>query len=124
MFRKLVIAAILVAISATATAATKQSKQLTGVVNINTATAAELTLLPGIGKSKADAIIAFRQTNPFKSAADLVKVKGIGDKMLSKIQQYVVVDGPTTAKVVKVQTAPASAQTAGAGQQVSQKTGL
>lgn len=115
MFRKLVIAAILVAISATSMAATKQSKQLTGVVNINTATAVELTMLPGIGKSKADAIVAFRQTNPFKSASDLTKVKGIGEKMLVKIQQYVVVDGPTTAKVVKVQAAPA--------QQVSQKTG-
>lgn len=115
MFRKLVIAAILVAVSATSMAATKQAKQLTGVVNINSATAVELTMLPGIGKSKADAIVAFRQTSPFKSASDLVKVKGIGEKMLAKIQQYVVVDGPTTAKVVKVQAVPA--------QQVSQKTG-
>ncbi len=119
MFRKLVIAAILVAVSATSMAATKQAKQLTGAVNINTATAAELTMLPGIGKSKADAIVAFRQTSPFKSASDLVKVKGIGEKMLAKIQQYVVVDGPTTAKVVKVQAATAATP----AQQVSQKTG-
>ena len=75
MLKKLVVLAVLVAVSATASAASKSAKQLTGVVNINTAVATDLMLLPGIGKSKADAIIAYRQTSPFKSAQDLTKVK-------------------------------------------------
>lgn len=107
MYKKIVTSVMIVALFAAATvsAASKAPKQITGAVNINTATAAELMLLPGIGKSKADAIIAFRQTSPFKTPQDIVKVKGIGEKMLAKIQQYVVIDGPTTAKVVKT-TAP------------------
>ena|SRR3989338_1407694 len=113
MLKKLVVLAVLVAVSATASAASKSAKQLTGVVNINTAVAADLMLLPGIGKSKADAIIAYRQTSPFKSAQDLTKVKGIGEKMLVKIQQHVVLEGPTTAKVVKVQTTASAAQKPG-----------
>ena len=105
---RLVAIAIALAISATAVASSKAVKQLSGVVNINTATAAELMLLPGIGKGKADAIIAYRHASPFKTQQDLTKVKGIGQKMLAKIQQYVVVDGPTTAKVIRAQAAPAA----------------
>lgn len=71
--------------------------EIQGVVNINTATASELALLPGVGKAKADAIIANR---PFKSPQDIVKVKGIGPKMYEKMKVHVVVDGPTTAKKV------------------------
>jgi competence protein ComEA len=83
-------------------AANRATTQLTGTVNVNTATAQELMLLPGIGKVKADAVVSYRQVSPFKSVADLVKVQGIGDKLLSKIQQYVTLDGPTTAKVIKL----------------------
>ncbi|MBI2092766.1 MAG: helix-hairpin-helix domain-containing protein [Deltaproteobacteria bacterium] len=105
------------AISANVFAAVKETKQLTGVININTATAAELMLLPGVGKGKADAIIAFRQTTPFKAIQDLTKVKGIGDKMFAKFQTYLTLDGPTTAKVVK-------AQPLGALQQPAQSAGV
>ena len=50
------------------------------VVNINTATAAELTQLDGIGETKALAIIADRDANgPFESEGDLTRVRGIGD---------------------------------------------
>lgn len=111
MFKKLVLVVLMLAISLSAMAAKRTAKQITGTVNINSATAEELTMLPGIGKAKADAIVAYRGTDPFKQAEDLTKVKGIGKKMLEKIQQYVVVDGPTTAKVVKVQ-AKSAEQTA------------
>ncbi|KPN72773.1 helix-hairpin-helix domain-containing protein, partial [Neisseria sp. 74A18] len=48
-------------------------------VNINTATEEELKALPGIGPSKAAAIVAYRQHNgQFKSVDDLKNVKGIG----------------------------------------------
>ncbi|AIQ65088.1 hypothetical protein PSTEL_20145 [Paenibacillus stellifer] len=61
------------------------------MVNVNTASAAELTALPGIGEKKAQAIVDYRsQHGPFKSASDLEKVKGIGPKMLEKMKPYVV----------------------------------
>ncbi len=80
---------------AVATAAGKAPVQ--GVININTASPEELTLLPGIGKSKAVAIVNYRQSHPFKSVAELTEVKGIGPKMLEKIQSQITVEGPTTA---------------------------
>ena len=55
-----------------------------GAVDINTADKKELSTLKGIGASKADAIIAFRTLNCFKSVEELVKVKGIGKKTLEK----------------------------------------
>ncbi|WP_319586797.1 ComEA family DNA-binding protein [uncultured Desulfobulbus sp.] len=61
-------------------------------VNINTATVDELTTLNGIGKAKAEAIVAYRSTNGnFTTVADLTKVKGIGDKIIEKIKPDVTV---------------------------------
>ncbi|MBO4446068.1 MAG: helix-hairpin-helix domain-containing protein [Clostridia bacterium] len=55
-------------------------------VNINTATAEELETLSGIGPAKAQAIVAYRETNgPFSSVNELVNVSGIGEKTLAKI---------------------------------------
>ncbi len=59
-------------------------------VNINTATAAELMELPGVGAKKAEAILNYRnQHGPFKRVNDLDHVKGIGAKMLAKMKPYV-----------------------------------
>ncbi len=65
----------------------------TSAVNINTATAVELMQLPGIGKSKADAIISFREQHPFKAVDELNEVKGIGPKMMEKLAPYISVNG-------------------------------
>lgn len=52
-------------------------------ININTADAAALTKLKGVGAKKADAIVAWRKTNgSFKSVDQLADVKGIGTKTL------------------------------------------
>lgn len=61
-------------------------------VNLNTATADELATLNGIGKSKAEAIVAYRNTNgKFTTVEDLSKVKGIGEKIIEKIKPEVTV---------------------------------
>ena len=56
-----------------------------GKIDINTATEKELTTVPGIGHVMAARIIAAR---PFKSADDLKKVSGIGDKKYAQIRPY------------------------------------
>ncbi|MEC0183223.1 ComEA family DNA-binding protein [Paenibacillus peoriae] len=59
-------------------------------VNINTATAAELMELPGVGAKKAEAILDYRnQHGLFQRVNDLDHVKGIGAKMLAKMKPYV-----------------------------------
>jgi len=58
-------------------------------VNINTASVEQLMEVPGIGESKAKAIVEYRSNSPFKTTAELMNVKGIGEKLLAKITPYV-----------------------------------
>ena len=77
-------------------------------VNINSADASQLALLPRIGPSVAQRILEFRKQNgPFKSAEDLMLVRGIGEKTFALIKPYVAVSGETTLRE-KVKGAKAS----------------
>jgi competence protein ComEA len=59
-------------------------------IDINQADLAELIKLPGIGKSTAAKISAYRDANgPFKSVEELLNVKGIGPQKLEKIKPLV-----------------------------------
>lgn len=59
-------------------------------LNVNTASATELESLPGIGPSKAAAIVDYREANgPFGDLADLDKVPGIGPATLENIASEV-----------------------------------
>ncbi|KKB43580.1 helix-hairpin-helix domain-containing protein [Bacillus thermotolerans] len=61
-------------------------------VNINTATLDQLQQLPGIGASKAQAIIEYRETSGlFAQPEDLKNVSGIGDKTFEKLASHIVV---------------------------------
>lgn len=60
---------------------------ITGKISINTATKEELMKLNGIGESKANTIIEYRNANgPFKNIEDLKNVSGIGDVAFEKIK--------------------------------------
>ncbi|NOZ85364.1 MAG: helix-hairpin-helix domain-containing protein [Deltaproteobacteria bacterium] len=75
--------------------------RVSGVVNINTATEAQIDMLPGIGKAKARALVQQRSKGLYHSTQDLLKVKGIGKKLLEKIGPYLVFEGESTIKVHK-----------------------
>ena len=60
------------------------------LVSINTATKEELMTLPGIGESKADNIIKYREEyGKFEHLEDIKKVSGIGDSAYSKIKDLI-----------------------------------
>ena len=83
--------------AAKAPKAAKGKKELSGKLNLNTATVEELTMLPGVGPSKAERVIAWRTKNgDFKRVADLRKVKGFGYKTIKKLEPYLDVKGTTT----------------------------
>ncbi|MGN8232440.1 helix-hairpin-helix domain-containing protein [Priestia flexa] len=68
-------------------------KSDSGVVNLNTATLEDLQTLNGIGPSKAQAILTYREENgPFKTVEDLLQVSGIGEKSLEKIKAEIAIN--------------------------------
>ena len=68
------------------------------IVNINTATQADLETLNGIGPAKAKAIVEYRKKNgAFKSPDELEKVKGIGPAILKKVRKDITVGGGAAA---------------------------
>jgi len=61
------------------------------LVNLNAAGQEELERLPGIGPARAKAIIQYRARRPFRSAEEVIRVKGIGPKLWKQIRPHVVV---------------------------------
>ncbi len=92
----LAIVLFLLTLSASAFAADGQNSGQ-DVVNINTADAAQLALLPRVGAKAAERIIAYRTDHgPFKKPTDLMQVKGFGDKSFELVSSYISVNGKTT----------------------------
>jgi len=61
-------------------------------INLNSASAAELQQVPGIGPSTADKILEMRKSyGAFKSVDDLLAIKGIGPKRLDKMRKYLTI---------------------------------
>lgn len=64
-----------------------------GPVNLNTASAAQLQSLPGIGPVLAQRIVAERErTGPFRQVDDLRRIRGIKDKIIDKLRPFVTCD--------------------------------
>lgn len=60
------------------------------LVNINTASVSELTTLPGIGESRANDIISYRDSNgDFKTIEDIMNVPGIKEAAFNRIKDYI-----------------------------------
>ncbi len=79
-------------------------------VDLNSATAAELDAVKGIGPAKAKAIIDYREKNgPFKSVDDLKGVKGFGAKTIEKLRPELTVGGAPAAPMAPAPKAAAPA---------------
>jgi competence ComEA-like helix-hairpin-helix protein len=75
----------------------KNSRQLAGKLNLNTATEDQLMQLPTVGPAKAERIVAWRKKNgSFKRIADLRRVKGFGYKTFKKLEPFLDIKGETT----------------------------
>ncbi len=58
-------------------------------LDLNSAPVAELLELPGIGPSRAEAIVRYRLVHGFRRKADLLRVKGIGPRTYRKLKPLV-----------------------------------
>jgi competence protein ComEA len=88
-----ILAAMLVA---GALAAVTQARA--AAVDVNSASAAELEALPGIGAAKAAAIVEERQLRPFASVEDLERVRGIGPALVAELRPHITVSPPPASK--------------------------
>ena len=66
-------------------------EQAAGLININTADAAELMKLKGVGEKTAEKIIEYRVQTPFEKPEDIMNVKGIGEKKFEDIKDNICV---------------------------------
>jgi competence ComEA-like helix-hairpin-helix protein len=77
----------------------KSAKELTGKLNLNTATEEQLMMLPTVGPAKAERIVTWRKKNGgFKRIADLRRVKGFGYKTFKRLEPFLDIKGDTTLK--------------------------
>ena len=109
----LLLALSLIAVPAMAEASPAAPELATaqGKVNLNTASAEQLTLLPRVGPALAERILEFRKENgPFKKPEDLMLVRGIGERSYELLAPYVSVSGETTLKKKVRSPRPVSAE--------------
>jgi len=79
-----------------AAAPVKPSAAPAAIVNLNTATQAQLESLPGLGPKVAERILEYREKNgKFKNVEDLMNVKGIGEKSFLKLKPLLTVSEKT-----------------------------
>lgn len=94
-------------------------------MNINTATAAQLTELKGIGGKKAQAIIEWRKANgPFTDVAQLTEIKGIGPNTLKRMNTTLTLGEPgkTTAAINTKSPSAKQSETVKKGQGIDKPT--
>lgn len=75
----------------TSISVSETEEQAAGLININTADAAELMKLKGVGEKTAEKIIEYRAQTPFEKPEDIMNVKGIGEKKFEDIKDHICV---------------------------------
>ncbi len=94
MNKQLIAIAVLIAAMMPGLASAKTSKkQISGHLNLNTATAEQLHQLPGVSPKKAEAVLDYRKEHPLKSVDELDNIKGFSPKFIAKIRPYVDTEG-------------------------------
>ena len=84
---------------AQSSAARAEARPAAATINLNTATAAELEKLPGIGQKVAARIVQYRDKNgPFKKIEELMNVQGVGEKSFLQLRSRITVSGDVAAK--------------------------
>jgi competence protein ComEA len=78
----------------------KGKPPMAGVLNVNRATEAELRLLPGIGKKRAELIVERRGKKPFASLDELGRLKGMRN-LVHKLRANLAVQGDTTLRPLR-----------------------
>jgi competence protein ComEA len=69
-----------------------EAKPAPATINLNTATAAELEKLPGVGQKVAARIVEYRQKHgPFKKVEELMNVQGVGEKSFLQFRSQLTV---------------------------------
>src|SRR5262245_53507610 len=69
-----------------------------GKINLNSASAEQLTAVPGIGEKLAVRIVEYRQKNgSFKNVQDVMNVKGVGEKSFGKLEPFLTTGGDAKA---------------------------
>jgi competence protein ComEA len=80
-------------------AAAAKKKPPAAPLDVNTATAAQLEQVPGIGPTTANAIVQFRRkSGPFERIEDLLAIRGISARKLEQIRPYVTLSKPAPRK--------------------------
>jgi DNA uptake protein ComE-like DNA-binding protein len=68
---------------------------MAGVLNLNRATVAELRLLPGVGKRRAEMIVERREKKPFANVDEVGRIKGL-HALVQRLRPHLAVSGDTT----------------------------
>ena len=88
--------------AAVAGGAGAQKKAPAAPIDVNTATAAQLQQLPGVGPSMAAAIVQFRKkSGPFERLEDLLAIRGITSRRLERLRPYLTLSKPAPVKTTK-----------------------
>ena len=99
MTRLMTIVLLVLALLMPAAATAQEAAAKRTMVNLNTATAAQLEELPGIGKATAERIIEYRTKNgSFKKIEDLMNVRGVGEKSFLSLKDLITVTPPRVDK--------------------------
>ena len=93
----LVIASLCAAPARAGKTAPSAAPDVSGVINVNSATAEQIAFLPRVGIKLAERVVEYRKTNgPFKKIEDLMEVKGVGEKLFVALKPHLTVSGTTT----------------------------